>query len=185
MAEVSTAQKPSSNGPQNWKHSKNPQANMSNWQKCKVSELGPLHRIHSCTHVPNISVLCYNYCKTKNQLEIIILKLRCFTRKAVTVKIITIIFHACLILPTKCWHAKNLVCTTLSSWWMKGKAFTILNPRSLVEFPCQLRPVVFNTIEFTSFLSFSRVSFFSFHDFSYGIKKVEWYLQWLYKISPI
>ena len=47
---------------------------------------GPLHRIHSCTHVPNISVLCYNYCKTKNQLEIIILKLRCFTRKAVTVK---------------------------------------------------------------------------------------------------
>ena len=42
---------------------------------------GPLH---SCTHVPNISVLCYNYCKTKNQLEIIILKLQCFTRKAVT-----------------------------------------------------------------------------------------------------
>ena len=27
--------------------------------------------LHSCTHVPNISVLCYNYCKTKNQLEII------------------------------------------------------------------------------------------------------------------
>ena len=42
----------------------------------RLVNCGPLvHRIHSCTHVPNtcISVLCYNYCKTKNQLEIIII----------------------------------------------------------------------------------------------------------------
>ena len=81
-----------------------------------------------------------------------------------------IIFHTCLILPIKCWHIKNLVCTTLSSWWMKGKAFTILNPRSLIKLPCQLQLVVLNTFEFISFLSFSRVSFFSFLNFSSSLE---------------
>ena len=183
MAEVSTAQKPSSNGPQNWKHSKNPQANMSNWQKCKVSELWSSTFLYSCTkYISAMLQLLYN----KEPIGNHYIKTAVFYKKSCNcIQVNYDNFHACLILPTKCWHAKNLVCTTLSSWWMKGKAFTILNPRSLVELPCQLRPVVFNTDEFTSFLSFSRVSFFSFHDFSYGIKKVEWYLQWLYKISPI
>ena len=81
-----------------------------------------------------------------------------------------IIFHTCLILPIKCWLIKNLVCTTLSSWWMKGKAFTILNPRSLIKLPCQLQLVVLNTVEFISFLSFSRVSFFSFLNFSSSLE---------------